>query len=197
MHLKNPIFFYIFLIILFCLLLSVIIYKNFMQSAGAIFLKHVQYEKIYEPANPDFYIVSVTAEDLKIPFFGTAFHINYNPQDYTFDHFTLGDYFETQDDPMVLVNSNVGSQNLETGLSTGKIIVGISLKRGQLLTKPEGTLLKLYFKDVSKKNLFNNFRAYPEEQKPSNEFSFSNAVFSTFDNINGERKDVENITFYP
>jgi hypothetical protein len=179
MHLKNPFIFPIIFTIIIVLLLTYLLYKNFIQSAGAIFLQYENtsnIEKISLSENSSFQTVSIVAEDLKVPFFGTAFHINYNPQNYIYDHFTLGDFFSSDDDPLVLVNQK-----------DSKIIVGISLKRGQLLTKSEGTLLKLYFKNDSPSALLN----------PNNDFSFSNAIFSTFDKQKGERQDIQNITFNP
>jgi len=180
MQFKNPLFLYVITIILFCLLLSLIIYINSIRSAGAISLKQENN------------VVTIVAEDLKVPFFGTAFHINFDPQKYTYDHFTLGDYFEIQDDPLVLVNPVISKNSSPKNSLNGEIIVGISLKRGQIITKTEGTLLKLYFKEISNKNIFNNFT---DDKIPSNEFSFSNAVFSTFDKKKGERSNIKNIKF--
>lgn len=157
------------------LLLCFLICKNLIQSAGAISL------------NYEDHIVSVVAEDLKVPFFGTAFHINYDPKNFIYDHFSLGDYFNASDDPLVLVNST------NTGINTpkGVIVVGISLKRGQLLSKTEGTLLKLYFKSI------NNPSTPQFTQTSESSFTFSNAVFSTFDTNKNERQDIQNITFKP
>jgi hypothetical protein len=176
MQFKNPL---LFSIILFAtMLISVFyIYIFLIQPAGAIYLT-------YETPDPydstNFYIVTVAAEDLKVPFFGTAFHINYNPEVYKYDHFSLGDYFEPQDDPIVLVNES--TQNPVE--SNAKIIIGLSLKRGQIIKKSEGTLLKLYFKNSNS----------IMDQTTGSDFHFSNAVFSTFDK---KRKDIKNITFYP
>ncbi|MFC1656089.1 hypothetical protein ACFL3C_04415 [Patescibacteria group bacterium] len=116
----------------------------------------------------DFHIVSVNAGGLRRPFFGTAFHLHYDIDALIYDHFTLGDYFTSSDSPLVLVNES---------LEKGTLMIGISLKRGELLDKPDGTLVNLYF-----------------EGRPKNDstFTFSNTVFSTFDE---EREDVSSIDF--
>jgi hypothetical protein len=121
----------------------------------------------------DFHIVSVKAENLRYPFFGTAFHLHYDPNDYSYDHFTLGDYFTSQDSPLVLIH-----EGREYG-DRGELIAGISLKRGKVINKPDGTLLKFYFKPIS-------------NDSGNQNFTFSHEVFSTFDK---ERKDLTNINF--
>ena len=117
--------------------------------------------------------VTVTAENLSYPFFGTAFHLHYDPNLYTFNRYTLGDYFEISDDPVVLVRES----------EPGTLIAGISLKRGHTIDKEGGTLLTFYFTGGS---------SAPHEDETGN-FTFSNTVFSTFDE---ERKDLDNIDFY-
>lgn len=211
MYIKNPSLLSIILITAIVLLLIYIFYKSFIQSAGAILLKQenpstdgnasliTNTQTYSNPSN--FYVVDVVAEDLKVPFFGTAFHINYNPQNYIYDHFTLGDYFSSDDDPLVLVNPTVIKDNQTDQAnnedSNAKIIVGISLKRGELLTKSQGTLLKLYFKNNSQSKLSNLSFTNLDPNGSNNDFSFSNAVFSTFNTAKGERQDIQNITFNP
>jgi len=191
MQLNQPLFISIIIILTISVLLSFFVYKNLTQSAGAIYLRHeeniknndinaIQYQKESQSADSNFYIVSVVAEDLKVPFFGTAFHVNYDPAKFTYDHFSLGDYFTSQDDPLVLVNDNID----ENGRHNGKITIGISLKRGQILNKQKGPLLKIFFKKFSGNT----------EQNQDIQLYFSNTVFSTFDR---ERKDIKNVTFYP
>lgn len=127
---------------------------------GKIFLTH--------EISDNFHVVSVNAAELKAPFFGTAFHVHYDSEDLTYDHFTLGDYFASDNSPLVLVNESD---------EKGKVVVGISMKRGSLIEKSDGILLKLYFKGGT-----------------SNEpdFAFSNTVFSTFEN---GRKDIDGVDF--
>lgn len=176
MQFKNPII--ISTILLAAFLISIFyIYKFLIQPAGAIYLT---YESPSPYDSTSFHTVIVAAEDLKVPFFGAAFHVNYNPESYKYDHFSLGNYFEPQDNPIVLVNESTQKSEEEYG----KIIIGLSLKRGQIIKKSEGTLLKLYFKNSTS----------IMDQTAENDFHFSNAVFSTFDKA---RKDLTNITFYP
>ncbi len=120
----------------------------------------------------NFHIVSVNADGLRYPFFGTAFHLHYDIGALTYDHFTLGDYFSLDDSPLVLVN--------ETG-EKGTLVIGISLKRGQLIDKPDGTLVNLYFKSDREADTVKD-----------STFSFSNTVFSTFDE---KRVDVVGIVY--
>lgn len=134
--------------------------QNFL-PAGEIYLDHHD--------NQQTHIVSVNARNLRYPFFGTAFHLNYNPNEYIYDHFTLGDYFSPEDSPLTLVHESV----------KGTVVAGISLKRGEIIKKSEGTLLNFYFRKRSSQN-------------NTNDFLFSNAVFSTFEN---ERRDIDNIIF--
>jgi hypothetical protein len=121
----------------------------------------------------NFYTVSVKAENLKQPFFGTAFHLHYDSSNLKYDHFTLGNYFPTEISPFTLVQPK-----------SNEIIVGISLKRGQIIQKPSGTLLKFYFKKLPNEK--------SHESIIGKNFSFSNTVFSTF---NKERLNVENVKF--
>ncbi len=132
------------------------------KSAGFINLVHEQDER--------FHVVRIEGFNLEHPFFGLAFHLNYDEKLFEFDHFTLGDYFTTENDPLTLVSKD---QN------ESKIVTGLSLKRGQLIDKSEGTFLKLYFK----KKIYD----------PSiYGFVFEQGVFSTFDK---ERMDIENVEF--
>ena len=159
MDIKNKILDDKYKLIIIVVSLGIYIYTLAI-PAGTISLSH------HDDSN--FHIVSVNAQNLRFPFFGTAFHIHFDSNDYSYDHFTLGDYFTTEDSPLVLINEG-----------QGKIIVGISLKRGEVINKPEGTILKLYFKNHSGNSGNQNFK-------------FSNEVFSTF---NGKRVDIENIDF--
>ncbi|MBN1494109.1 hypothetical protein JW911_00010 [Candidatus Peregrinibacteria bacterium] len=174
MYKKNP-FLNPIIIIALTIVLIVTFYvcKILIQPAGAIYLTRQQ--------SSSFEIVSVVAEDMSVPFFGTAFHINYNTSELKYDHFSLGDYFTPQDDPLVLVSES---------LTNEKIMAGISLKRGNVIKKPNGTLIKLYFKPI--KNI-----QFPQTEISPSEFSFSNTVFSTFDMQTKQRKNIANITFYP
>ena len=133
--------------------------QNFFPG-GEIFLTHQD--------NPNFHKVLIQAKDLRYPFFGLAFHLKYDPNTYEFDHYSLGDFFTSQDDPITLVNNKENT-----------IITGISLKRGQSIKSTEGTLLNLYFK-------------HKNPQENLNSFAFENTVYSTFDK---ERKDIGNFIF--
>ena len=116
------------------------------------------------------HIVSIEANALLYPFFGLAFHLQYDPALYEFDHFTLGDFFKSSDDPMAFVDES---------LEYAEIVAGISLKRGQVIDKSEGTFLKLYF----------NKKVY---QPDFNGFVIEQGVFSSFDE---GRKDIDSVEF--
>ncbi|MFC1810509.1 hypothetical protein ACFLZH_03335 [Patescibacteria group bacterium] len=149
------------LIIIILCITGFTLYIN-AKSAGAIRIMHEQTEMQH--------IISIEGNELNYPFFGLAFHLLYDPKLYEFDHFTLGDFFETSDDPMAFVDES---------LKKPEIVAGISLKRGQLIDRPEGTFLKLYF---NKK----------EYQPDIHGFVFEHGVFSTFDE---ERKDITEVEF--
>lgn len=131
---------------------------------GEIYLTHKD--------NNNFHIVEVNAKDLAHPFFGTSFHLHFNQDQYKYDHYSLGSYFEADDNPLVQV-----AQKDE------KIIIGISLKRGSLITRRDGTLVKLFF---TQKTLIKN----PATDTSS--FSLASAVYSTYDN---GRKDIPTVKF--
>ncbi len=126
---------------------------------GEIYLTHSD--------SPNFHIIEVKAKDLAQPFFGTSFHLHFNQNQYEYDHFSLGSFFE-ESDPLVQIAK-----------SGDVIMVGLSLKRGSLIKNKEGTLLKLFFKT-------NETRLQPHS------FSLSNAVYSTYDN---GRKDIDSVRF--
>jgi len=137
---------------------------TYLLPGGEIYLTHVQAHEQTTDQNADFHVVEVNAKNLAYPFFGTSFHIHFDPSKYEYDHFTLGSYFTSSDNPLVQVAQKDAT-----------IIAGLSLKRGNLITKKEGTLLKLFFK---------NKQSSLQEAN----FTFSNTVFSTFDK---ERKNIQ------
>ena len=113
--------------------------------------------------------IKITSQD--IPFFGTAFHINFDPQKYKFQNYTLGNFFTAQDEPLILVKDN----------SDGIIMTGISLKQGKTITKPEGTLLTLNFTKLTS-----------TPHTITQDFTFSHSTFATF---NKQRQNIPNFTF--
>lgn len=140
-------------------IVSVVTY-NALWNNGTVALHHNEEQR--------YHVVTVTTHDLPAPFFGTAFHLHYNPQELIFHHYTLGTYFSTKN-PITLVNNKAAT-----------IIAGLSLKRGETITKKEGELLHLYFKKG---------RHY--QKTPF--VNFSNTVFSTFTD---KRKDIP-VNFVP
>ncbi len=146
-----------------CLGLAIpaILASKSLLPGGEIYLAHED--------NNNFHVVEVSAKDLAHPFFGTSFHLKFNPGQYEYSHFSLGSYF-VQTSPIVQV-AQKGNE----------IIAGISLKRGSLIKDSEGSLLKLFFKrktsDIS-----------------TSSFSLAKGVFSTFDN---GRKDIGSVKFAP
>lgn len=116
------------------------------------------------------HIIKVQGFELEEPFFGLAFHLHFDPELYEFDHYTLGSYFKSEDKPIVLVSEYKDEP---------KIIAGVSLKRGELMHKREGTFLNLYFEKKQGKTDPLSFR-------------FEDGLYSTFEN---GRKDVTNIEF--
>lgn len=145
--------------IFIALLTSVYGYKYFTHN-GTISLTHNEKQK--------YHVVTVTMNDIPAPFFGTAFHLHYNPKQLSFNHYTLGNYF-FEKNPITLIDNKA-----ET------IVVGLSLKRGERIAKNEGKLLHIYFNKES------NYK-----QKPA--VHFSNTVFSTFTD---KRKDLP-VNFIP
>jgi len=108
------------------------------------------------------------------PFFGTAFHVNFDSRNYKFQNYTLGDFFTTQDQPLVLVKDN----------NDGIVMVGLSLTQGKTIIKSDGTLLTLNFIKTTELSLS------PQYHHP--DFTFSHTVFSTF---NKARQDINNFVF--
>lgn len=125
---------------------------------------------IFHEETNEHHILKVQGFELEHPFFGLAFHLHFNPDIYEFDHYTLGDYFDTNDPPLVMVSEHKNEP---------KIIAGISLKRGDLIDQKNGTFLNLYF-------------LKKQDQTDPLSFKFEDGVYSTF---NEERIDVENIVF--
>lgn len=160
--------------------ISTFLYTNNFSSAGKIHLTHHE--------NKQYHIVTVEAEDLKYPFFGTAFHLHYNTDQLKFHHYTLGNYFTTAQSksPIILIEDK-----------DGRIIAGISLKRGEKITKEKGSLVHFYFEkgpdyglETKPGKKFEADQELVSNFKP--ELAFSNTVFSTFDK---ERKDIETVKF--
>ncbi|MBA4336415.1 hypothetical protein C0416_01395 [bacterium] len=147
------------------LTIPIITLSSYLLPGGEIYLTHVQArEQNTKQTAEQTHIVEVNIKDLDYAFFGTSFHLQFDPEKYEYDHFTLGSYFSSSDNPLVQVAQKDSA-----------IIAGISLKRGNLITKKEGTLLKLFFK--------NKQTALQEAN-----FAFTNTVFSTFDK---ERKNIQ------
>lgn len=119
--------------------------------------------------NGKYHVATVEAEMLREPFFGTAFHLNYDPEQLEFHHYTLGDFFSSKT-PITLINDK-----------GGKVIAGLSLKRGEIIESSEGALVHFYF-------------VKREKYKQSPALYFSNTVFSTFKK---ERKDINSVNFKP
>ncbi|MBU1446326.1 hypothetical protein KKD70_03625 [Patescibacteria group bacterium] len=129
--------------------------------------------RIYMTVSPPLKL-EIKIASLSDPFFGTAFHVNFDSQKYKFQNYSLGDFFTSQDDPLVLVEDN----------QDGIIMVGLCLKQGKTIKKENGTLLTLNFEPQQ------NQKAAYQNDFPA--FAFSNTVFSTF---NKNRQDIMNFTF--
>ncbi len=125
---------------------------------------------IFHEETDQHHILKIQGFELDQPFFGIAFHLHFNPELYEFDHYTLGDYFESNDTPLVMVSEYKDEP---------KIIAGLSLKRGDLIHKREGTFLNLYFEKK-------------QDKTDPLSFKFEDGIYSTF---NEARKDVENVAF--
>lgn len=149
----------IYIVIVIALLASVYGYSHTMHS-GTISLHHHEDKK--------YHVLTVTMNNVSAPFFGTAFHLHYNPQQLAFDHYTLGNYF-VANNPITLINDKKST-----------IVAGLSLKRGETIDENEGALLHIYFN--KERNYKQNPTAY-----------FSNTVFSTFTD---KRKDIP-VNFVP
>jgi Cohesin domain len=144
-----------------CFGLVAAIFTLFTQflPGGEIYLAHSKSEQLHT--------VEVKAKDLASPFFGTSFHLTYNQDQYEYDHFSLGSFF-AESDPLVQVAPRDNS-----------IITGISLKRGSLIKKSEGSIIKLFFKTK-------------QTNPPTSSFSLTNTVYSTYDN---GRKNIPSVKF--
>lgn len=137
---------------------AIALFGNFLPG-GEISLIHSQEDQ--------FHVVEVQTKNLAHPFFGTSFYLTYNPNHYEYDHFSLGSFFEDTD-PLVQVAPK-----------DDLIIIGLSLKRGSIIKKPEGTLIKLFFTNKSHTHDISNF-------------SLKKGIYSTFDN---GRKDISSVKF--
>lgn len=79
-------------------------------------------------------VVDVVAKDIKDPMLGLAFHLEY-PLGWKYVDYEVGDYFKLDgQEPVVLVS--------DTG---GKLIIGISLKRGDKLPVGAGDIMRFNF----------------------------------------------------
>ena len=121
-------------------------------------------------ANGTSYIVEVKAKELPKPFFGTSFHIVFDNNNYIYNRFSLGSFFATDDDVLVQVAQKDNS-----------IIVGLSLKRGHIINKTNGVMLKLFF-------------TQKPHASPATHFSLTNGVYSTYKN---GRENIDSIKFKP
>ena len=149
--------------IIIAIFISLIAIFSIMQLSpkGEIYLTHLQSGK--------FHVVEVKAKNLAYPFFGVSFHLNFNKDTYKFDHYILGSFFKDSD-PLV----QVAEKN-------NQIISGISLKRGSLINKKDGTLLKLFFTANQ-----NNVK--------TTDFYFTSPVYSTYSN---GRVNIDRVIFTP
>ncbi|MCK4815349.1 hypothetical protein KA005_06230 [bacterium] len=125
---------------------------------------------IFHEEDDQYHILRIQGFELEHPFFGLAFHLHFDSNLYEFDHYTLGDYFESGDTPLIMVSKYKDES---------KIIAGVSLKRGDLIHRRNGTFLNLYF---HKK----------QDQTDPLSFKFEDGIYSTF---NETRMDVENVVF--
>jgi hypothetical protein len=141
--------------------ISGIYFAQSILCGGEISLAHRENEK--------YHVVTAEAANLREPFFGTAFHLNYDTDQLEFHNYTLGEFFSSKT-PLTLIN--------EKG---GKVITGLSLKRGESINNKEGPLVHFYFLKGKK-------------YKPDPAVYFSNTVFSAFEK---ERKDVNSVKFEP
>lgn len=137
---------------------TIALFNNFLPG-GEIYLAHSKSNK--------FHIVEVQAKDLASPFFGTSFHLTFNQNQYEYDHFSLGSFFE-ESDPLVQVAPKENS-----------VVIGLSLKRGSLIKKSEGSIIKLFFKTKQTNPL-------------TSSFSLTNTVYSTYDK---GRKNIPSMKF--
>lgn len=87
--------------------------------------------------------VSVSASNLSQPTLGVAFHLEYQPN-WQYESYQLGPFFQknlhqTNQEAIVLVNNN--SQKHE-------LIVGVSLRRNEILPKGSGEIISFNFLDT-------------------------------------------------
>ena len=132
--------------------------------------------------NSQLLILEIKITSLSKPFFGTAFHIDFDKEKYEYQGYELGNFFTQENQPIVLIRDN----------HDGIIMTGISLIKNNQTINKSGTLLKLNFKPKSKQ--INTMASNKSIQKlPNmNDFQFSHTVFSTFKET---RKDIKNFVF--
>jgi len=82
----------------------------------------------------DFDVIDVAAKDIKKPILGLAFHLEY-PLGWKYLDYEVGDYFKLDDQEPVVLVSDAG----------GKLIIGVSLKRGDKLPVGAGDIIKFNF----------------------------------------------------
>lgn len=133
----------------------------FSESAGRIYLKP-------QFLDGDLLKLEVTAEDIFNPIIGTAFHLNYDPENIAFLRYDPGEFLEKGGDPFYLVKDDRKNH---------KIIFGETLRRDDRFPIGEGVVADFYFQILS----WDKFA-----------FKFEKGIVSTLDSV---RQDIDTINF--
>lgn len=133
----------------------------FNESAGRIHLEP-------EFLDGDLLKLAVTAEGIVSPIIGTAFHLNYDPDNIAFLRYDPGEFLEKGGDPFYLVKDDQKNH---------KIIFGETLRRDDRFPIGEGKVVEFYFQILN----WDKFA-----------FKFEKGVVSTLDSV---RQDIDTITF--
>lgn len=133
----------------------------FNESAGRIYLEP-------EFLDGDLLKLAVTAEGIVSPVIGTAFHLNYDPENIAFLRYDPGEFLEKGGDPFYLVKDDQKNH---------KIIFGETLRRDDRFPIGEGVVSEFYFQILN----WDKFA-----------FKFEKGIVSTLDSV---RQDIDTITF--
>jgi len=114
----------------------------------------------------DVLMIEVSADNMKKPVLGLAFHLNFDNQNLKFLRYEPGDFLEMGGDPIYLVD-----------IKNNKIIFGESLRKDDKFPIGKGLVTKFYFQVLNKDRFT---------------FEFSNNVVSTLEII---KQDLQNINW--
>lgn len=133
----------------------------FSESTGRIYLEP-------EFLDGDLLRLAVTAEGIVSPVIGTAFHLNYDPENIAFLRYDPGEFLEKGGDPFYLVKDDQKNH---------KIIFGETLRRDDRFPIGEGIVSEFYFQILN----WDKFA-----------FNFEKGVVSTLDSV---RQDLDTVNF--